>query len=149
MRHSDLFVYKWQIIKERQKFHFCRVPLLSRKMTWFVSADCIVLTVGLLSPRSLGNLSTSCKYHFKGLSVWPPDEARKPMAISNDERTSQTSDKEERKSTIIWRSTKREMGSCRKTHICYRPSLRSVLGKTGPVPCFFFCKFMGPAAFEV
>ena len=39
------------------------------------------------------------------------------MAISNDERTSQTSDKEERKSTIICPSTKREMGSCRKTHM--------------------------------
>ena len=84
-----------------------------------VSADCIVLTVGLLRPRSLGNLSTSCKYHFKVVSVWPPDEARKPMAISNDERTSQTSDNEERNSTIICPSTKREIDSCRKRQICY------------------------------
>ena len=72
-----------------------------------------VLTVGLLRPRSLGNLSTSCKYHFKGLSGWPPEEARKPMAISTDDKTSQTSGKEERKSTIIWPSMTREMDSCR------------------------------------
>ena len=73
-----------------------------------------VLTVGLLRPRSLGNLSTSCKYHFKGLSGWPPDEARKPMAISNDDKTSQTSDKDERKSMIIWPSMTRDMDSCSK-----------------------------------
>ena len=71
------------------------------------------LTVGLLSPRSFGNLTTSCKYHFKGLSFCPPEETRKPIAISSDERTSQTSDKEERRSEIIWPSMTREMGSFR------------------------------------
>ena len=74
-------------------------------------------TVGLLSPCSLGSLSISCKYHFKGLPSWPPEEAKKPMAISSDDNTSQTSDNEERRSMIIWPSIAREIGSCIKKEL--------------------------------
>ena len=72
-----------------------------------------ILTVGLLRPRSLGSFSTSCKYHFNGIVFCPPEEDRKPMAMSSDDKTSQTSDKEERISEITWASMARETASCK------------------------------------
>ena len=124
--HVTLLVSMILLCFVSSKMLFSQSPSFSprpEKLKWFLQKSlfllaspdytaCTIPTVGLLRPRSLGSLSTSCKYHLKDVSVCPPEEARKPIAISSDDRTSQTSDKEERKSEIIWPSMTREMGSC-------------------------------------
>ena len=87
------------------------MPMITRSITMFNTFP--LLTDGLLRPRSLGSLSTSCKYHFNGIPVCPPEDERKPMAMSSDERTSQISDKDERRSEIIWLSMARDIEFCK------------------------------------
>ena len=106
----------WQQIRTIWFRYWCYTSQEGWPLKWvFQIKRRNVLTVALLRPRSFGSFSTSCKYHFKGLSGWPPDEARKPMAISSDDITSQISDKEDRRSLIIWLSTTREIGSFKET----------------------------------